>query len=342
MGQLNSSIVESVEVEYKKAMKKDSKRDYLTIDEAKRLKFPLEEYNVNFTRIAVLYVLDHDKNGKFSLEDLKEFAKFCSRIPSSSGFAQELEAQCTICMWKQATSENGRKYFVDWFVRVFTSNMKVSIKGYDHTFVNSDIVSTMHELLQFKEYFELTPQNLTTMMQSVGVELGLIDPDDESLMNVVPLESIRIFADNFVNGFFQMMTDIGFIGEVYSPSNQANDGEKEVSEDSDVNSEEENAIQEEVVERLRNKVVINVDNIEQSPPKIEIPQEEEERVERMIPMKLAVPAFRKKQFEDMLEDQGIATPELRSPKFGQKMPLGVKLSFSKLSIAKLEKMSNEK
>ena len=295
---------------------------------------------MNFSRIAVLYLLDHDKNGKFSLHDIKEFAKFCSKIPASTTYAQELEAQCTLCMWKQATSAEGRKSFVDWFVRCFSTGMKVKVKGYDCPLVNADIVSTIHELLQFKEYFELTPQNLISMMQSVGVEMGLIKPEDELIDNVVPLQTIQIFAENYILGFFDIMSEIGFIQEIYFPNNNPQDStvlEKShttetPSEHSPRDSEDEKT-EEDISKKLQPKLVIHGPA---SGSEGTDTSEDEEVVLPQQPM-LKVPSFAKKQFQDLIEDQGIKTPEIRSPKIVQKMTLG----FPKLSMQKLGRQLEE-
>jgi len=132
-------------------------------------------------------------------------------------FVQEIEAQCTLLMWRQASSgDTGRSFFIDWFTRLFSAGMKMKIKGYQEIFVNTDIIATMYELLQIRESYEISPQTLITLLQSMGEELRLIRTGDlnELLDNVVPLECVRQFGGHFVDGFLKIMKELGFTKDI--------------------------------------------------------------------------------------------------------------------------------
>ena len=164
-------------------------------------------------------MLDFDKNGKFTLQDLFEFAEFASKISSISqlgNFRNELEAQCTLCMWKQISTEKGQKAFIEWCCRLFSCRMRVKVTNYEKiSFVHSDIIPTLHELFQIKESYELSPQDLTTLMQRVGEENEFMRLEDEKLDNVVPLECIRLFSKYFSEGFLSMMSNLGYEREKF-------------------------------------------------------------------------------------------------------------------------------
>lgn len=350
MGQYNSQIGENIEIEYKRALKKDSKRSYLTIDEAKRLKSPLDDISINFSRIAVLYLLDFDKNGKFTLDDLVAFGKFCCRVPNSLNFGQEVEAQCTLCMWKQVSSVEGKKSFVSWFVRVFSTGMKVSLQNYENIFINADTVSTIHELLQIKESFELTPQNLIAMMQDVGIEMGLMVENDDLFDNLVPIETLELFAENFVVGFFNVMSDIGFLKEIYSPQIHKLDGSGDLDSfknDGEVQSDPDAEDSGDEIDLMHNVSSTVLDKTQLTDEEDTDDDKEHVSVQPQKlqkTMSLQIPAFRKKQFQGLTEeDQGIRTPEIRSPKFvGGGRSGSLSVGFSKLSLDKLEKSREDK
>jgi hypothetical protein len=47
-------------------------------------------------------------------------------------------------------------------------------------------------------------------MQRVGEEMGQLRLENEALDNVVPAKVIHLFAENFANGFLNMMSKLGF------------------------------------------------------------------------------------------------------------------------------------
>lgn len=221
MGTINSTIKNHINSEFKRVLKNQN-RNYLvkiifiknlifkkTIDEAKLLQ-SLDEMYINFKKIAILYMLDADKDGKFSLNDLFAFAEFCAKITKHTNqrtFQNELQAQCTLCMWKQLSTENGKRDFIEWFGRLFLVTSKMDGKP---NMLSTDVVSTIHELLEIKQTYGVTCQTLIVLMQNVGEEMGLMKLDDEELDDYVPLQVVEIFAEEFVNGVLKMMTEIGF------------------------------------------------------------------------------------------------------------------------------------
>lgn len=328
MGQINSTIEEGIELEFNKVKKKDKKRDYLTVVEARKLKTPIEDLNINFSRIAVLYILDYDKNGKFSLEDLQQFSEFCCKISNNNpslqnnypAFAQEIEAQCTLCMWQQVCLEEGKKSFINWFVRLLSTNMKVKVKDYENViFVNTDIVITLYELLLIKESYEIKPQSLISLMQSVGEELNLMKVNDEQLDNLVPLECISFFASNFVEGFLRVMTDLGFVKNVYSMSknqiqnlNVTNFKANSESIDSEYSEDSEDSDLDSQIKKEKKKEVLKTPT-------------------------LNISFVKKNGQEKESVEEGIKTPDITSPtSIQEKISPVNKMTMLKLGLSKLK------
>ncbi|KAG2385617.1 hypothetical protein C9374_003432 [Naegleria lovaniensis] len=219
MGQ-NQTIRSHLQRQYN-AVKKSDKRDYLVIEEAKKLQ-SLDEYPIDFKKLAVLFMLDFDKNGKFSLDDLMKFTDWCGTVTEhlktdQQSFKSELQAQCTLHMWKQInTARNGKQVFGDWFVRVFSVGHIVKCPKYPKThWVSIDTASIIHELLSIKELYGISCQELINLMQSVGEEKGLMSLDDEELDEVIPTDVIHDFAVSFITGFLNMMSSLGFSPEKY-------------------------------------------------------------------------------------------------------------------------------
>lgn len=74
---LSEGYCEHIEEQYKK-VKKDDKRDYLVLSEVLELA-PPEDFNVKLSHIGNLYVLDEDKDGRFSMKELVNFGNYCAK-----------------------------------------------------------------------------------------------------------------------------------------------------------------------------------------------------------------------------------------------------------------------
>jgi hypothetical protein len=104
----------------------------------------MEDSPIDFKKLSVLFMLDVDKNGKFTLDDLLKFTEWTSSVtmhivnnPQSfsvtfyklpNNYQSELQAQCTLNMWRQINIPNGVLAFCDWFVRLFAVGMIVRVQ----------------------------------------------------------------------------------------------------------------------------------------------------------------------------------------------------------------------
>lgn len=81
---------------------------------------------------------------------------------------------------------------------------------YQSSFISTDTVSTLHEILCIQELYGINCQALIDVMQRVGEELGMMGLDDEELDDVIPAKIVHMFAENFCSGFCNMMNQLGF------------------------------------------------------------------------------------------------------------------------------------
>ena len=87
----------------------DKERDYLHLSEVLQIK-PPEEITLSFYHIGTLFVIDDDKDGRFSLVELEKFARFCLR--KQKDYKQHeahsmLQAACTLQMWLSVSKKQG-------------------------------------------------------------------------------------------------------------------------------------------------------------------------------------------------------------------------------------------
>ncbi|KAL0482490.1 E3 ubiquitin-protein ligase [Acrasis kona] len=275
MGNINDTIRDHVEREFRRVRTKGSEKEFLTINEAKKLN-SMEDSPIDFKKLAVLFMLDVDKNGKFTLDDLLKFTEWCCSVTSHinnndrQSFQSELQAQCTLNMWRRINTYNGRIAFCDWFVRLFAVGMIVKVpiskgtpksipkvevkydesssdededvrsvkdddmedrppeataeqntqysnklsKRIDQLFLSVDTVTTLYEILNIKELYGISCQDLIDLMQRVGEDMGQLRLDNEALDNVIPAKVVHLFAENFATGFINMMSKLGFHADV--------------------------------------------------------------------------------------------------------------------------------
>lgn len=148
---------------------------HLLLDEVVNVK-GMEGYPVDARQLAVLYKVDEEKNGTFTLNNLVNFAEWCrliTRLSLPAEFQSTVQAQCIISLWKSLTSEHGKKQFVEWFYKLFVENMPVQFfdEHDDVVFLRSDNVKTLHDLLNIKESYGIDFQTFFDVMQRVGEEM---------------------------------------------------------------------------------------------------------------------------------------------------------------------------
>eukprot|EP01098_Paradermamoeba_levis_P008170 TRINITY_DN3386_c0_g1_i1.p1 TRINITY_DN3386_c0_g1~~TRINITY_DN3386_c0_g1_i1.p1 ORF type:complete len:226 (-),score=50.98 TRINITY_DN3386_c0_g1_i1:82-759(-) len=216
-GSVSTNIVRHIQEESNRVMKvpKDKKetRD-MVLDEIIQIQ-PLREHPIDLTHLGTLFVLDKNLDGKFSVQECIDFAELCCsrEFHKAHDFQTQVQAYCTMLMWKEVGKEKGDAVFVDWFVKLFTENMKTHhFKDYPGiTFLNRDTIKTLHEILNIRVQYGMDYQSFFDLMQRVGEEQNLMSLEDEQLDDVVPSDVIKQFAHNFIKGgFIALMLELGF------------------------------------------------------------------------------------------------------------------------------------
>lgn len=234
------NITNHIETEFNRVINmrkdKDSKNNgenvstvaALTLDEILQFK-SLSDMPIDFRMLGVLWVIDRNQNGCFNIEDLIEFAHWCTVATSETNpvqFQAEVQAQCTLTLWGNTKTDEGKTKFKSWFARLISEN-NPEIKYLPHLpsmkFLNMAAIKTIHEILNILDSFGVDFQSFFDLMQRVSEEMGLLQLDDDSLDDWVPVVVVELFADHFIHGFANMMQQLTHNTHPNSPSGALKD-----------------------------------------------------------------------------------------------------------------------
>eukprot|EP01094_Clydonella_sp_ATCC50884_P016297 TRINITY_DN2707_c0_g2_i1.p1 TRINITY_DN2707_c0_g2~~TRINITY_DN2707_c0_g2_i1.p1 ORF type:complete len:236 (+),score=76.85 TRINITY_DN2707_c0_g2_i1:260-967(+) len=196
-------------------------RDYLVLDQVLQIQNTnWESFAVDFTHIGTLWVLDRRKNGKFYLEDFKEFAALCKMIDDlyrKSDFISKFKAYCTLVLWSSVAKDLGIQKFVRWFTTVLANNTfneeaSVRFPKYSGVFLSYDTVKTMHQILNIRESYGIPFQDFFAMCLKATREKdkSIVGDESEEMEEYVLIEVLSDFAKHFATGFVNLMLELGF------------------------------------------------------------------------------------------------------------------------------------
>eukprot|EP00941_MAST-03F_sp_MAST-3F-sp1_P004592 g4592.t1 len=235
------------------ASRKSVDRKYLILTEVLALTFP-KDIQVNFMHLGTLYVLDKNKDGRFTLDELLAFAKTyveekkknkrrlkaiykeyapdetkLSLEEKTQEFPQEIfvegrpvdpQGSFTLLLLENVTTSEGREKFADWFCRLFeesnslddldTSTKFMPTSKSEVKYVHCDAIATIYSLLKVRPNSGLELQQFIDLVQQAAEEIGLLDLDDDTMDDLVPIDVIRIFALDFIRGFRNMMEGVNY------------------------------------------------------------------------------------------------------------------------------------
>jgi hypothetical protein len=164
--------------------------------------------------------------------------------------ARVAQAYCTLQMWDLVSSDGGETKFVEWFCKLFCENgsrATTSFSGNEGVvYLRSGTVKTLHNILNIQKAYGLDYQSFFDLLQRVAEEedaklMKLQDPSYGTLAHmhqccccccccccchtcqppylsasppivddVLPLDTLRHFARDFLSGFVNIMTTLGF------------------------------------------------------------------------------------------------------------------------------------
>lgn len=210
MGQVSSYVRSYIKEEFDRVRSDD--RDYIVFHQILTLK-PLDDTAVDFKHLGTLFVLDKDRDGVVSLQELEDFASVCSAQANKTlyEFQTQLQAYCTLELWHFVGQAGGTDEFVEWIRKLLRQDLPVQrFKGSDEEFINGDTVMTLHEMLSVEQSYGIDFQSFFDMTQRVSEEKGLMSLEDERMDDYVPIATILDFVRDFIDGFTAMMLELGF------------------------------------------------------------------------------------------------------------------------------------
>lgn len=219
MGNTESGIDKGIEqfiVSEFERVRKDNTRDYLLLSEVLQLQSQ-EDHPFSFAHIGNLFILDEDKDGRVTLEEILNFCFFIIKNLKNAKtyeFQSQLQAYTTLEMWQVIKNNEGENDMVAWIGRLLYENEEVSY--FDNkssvAFIKVDTVKLLYEVFNLKVMNGMNVQRFFHLLQLVGEELGLMALECEELDDYVPLVICQDFSREFLKGFSKLMKEIGFDG----------------------------------------------------------------------------------------------------------------------------------
>ena len=194
------------------AVKKDSLREHLVLSEVVKIT-PPDDYNVKIGHIGNLFVLDRQKDGRFTIEDLFKFGEYC-RDESSKfkgyEFTFQLQAQSTLLMWKELQA-GAPEDFSGWVGRLLYENSPVQYFAVAPgvPFVNIESAKLLYDVMDMKMLKGFSLQDFFNLLQQAAEENRLMPLECKDLDNYVPLSVCQEFSNDFLIGFSRLFKEIG-------------------------------------------------------------------------------------------------------------------------------------
>ncbi|KAJ1491277.1 hypothetical protein T484DRAFT_1933558 [Baffinella frigidus] len=187
-------------------------REFLVLSELRQLE-SIEDLPVDIGHLGTLWVLDSDRDGRVTLNELLQFAALCAekrRDFKEHEFTMQLQGFCTLRMFDQV-SEQGEEAFVEWFSALFSEGAETatfpdySSDGAPVEFLGRSAAHLTHEVLQIDANYGCDMQKFFDLVQRSGEAMGIMSLEDERLDELVPVVVLRRFARFFIRGFLRLM-----------------------------------------------------------------------------------------------------------------------------------------
>lgn len=212
MGAQNSNLRKSIEDEFTSRVASHA-RDWLNLGELLGLQLPQSGWSIDLAHLGVLYVLDKEHDGRFTLPnvlDLLEFGREQSRLHQPYEFAAQLSGFCTLQMWQAISQQGGVDRFAEWLCRLMQECMVVmTLNRYPGvTFLNRDSLKSLHNILDVQGYQQLDFQAFFDILQRHAEEDEYLDPEDERLDDWLPLPTLKVLAQSIGEGIISTADQI--------------------------------------------------------------------------------------------------------------------------------------
>ncbi|CAL8472062.1 g11604 [Coccomyxa elongata] len=210
MGAANSNLTRCIEDEFQRLVKQG--RNYLVLEEVLALRLPPSSWAVDPSHLGVLFTVDSNHDGRFTLEELLSFvdlARQRSRCYQPYEFQAQMQGFCTLQLWKTTSLGGGSAKFVDWMSRLLMENMPTRRFAHcpEEVYLNRDTIETLYHLLSVKETQGMDFQRFLDLLQRVGEENGSMELGSEELDDWLPLTVVRDFIASLNSGMLKVMAD---------------------------------------------------------------------------------------------------------------------------------------
>mmetsp|Transcript_39575 Transcript_39575/g.70962 ORF Transcript_39575/g.70962 Transcript_39575/m.70962 type:complete len:223 (-) Transcript_39575:257-925(-) len=217
MGAQNSSFKRCIAEEYQR-LKKEG-REYLTVDELIQLKLPRSQWTVNLKNFSVMFVLDRNKDGRFTLEELQSFYELAcerARLYQTYEYMSMMHGYCTLLMWRAVSGGGGHSEFSDWVCNLMRQCNDT--EEFEHhpgvQYVSRDSIETLYHVMGVQESQGLDFQSFFDLLQRSAEEKGLMDLQNEEQDDFLPLQVVAEFAQSMIAGMQKVMSDVYPANEV--------------------------------------------------------------------------------------------------------------------------------
>lgn len=174
------------------------------------------------THLPLLYLIDEDKDGLFSLYDLMNLGYYRGVVEEltgcrSSDSVSAIEAFATGLLAAQSTVDA----FAEWFVQLFEHVDGTQVIGSTRC-VPSTTVYVLHTVLKVGAVVQESFEQFLEMFHRAGLQLGLLSPDQERISTTnIPVVLLKIFAttlyQSFSTTFKSLKLNVTTIPEYFRP-----------------------------------------------------------------------------------------------------------------------------
>ncbi len=174
---------------------------------------PFPSLPIDFSHLAVIYCIDSTRSGKPTFNELIDFLSFCEskqRDFERHEFRSRLEGLCLIKLIFDC-GVHGGEFLADWLCRLVIANKPcISVDSAPGlVYVHRDSISPL--FLTLKPYFPIEVEfpEFFDQLQLSAENVGLLELEEESLDNYIPIAVLRAFSINLIRGILSIAKSIG-------------------------------------------------------------------------------------------------------------------------------------